>query len=164
MYMVTMGRSLCPLIKLSEGYSYSIKNNYVTVVCGSHGERLRPVKVWDPEFDFFHKEKLIAEFVSKAELVYIKVTDMCKDNNYMVDIIRYRLPEYAIGNTELEEVAIKRMKPVTESLFHVQIDKDADAEWLYSSLSELDGGSAYLDAVKAVMHKLEAKDELCYAL
>ena len=67
MYMITRGNSMIPLIKLSEGYSFGLKQNYVTVVCGSNGERLRPIKVWDEPFVFFSKEKLNAEFISKTK-------------------------------------------------------------------------------------------------
>ena len=72
MYMITRGNSKIPLIKLSEGYSI-LKQDYVTVVCGSNGERLKPIKVWEKPFTFFGKEKLNAEFISKTELIYVKL-------------------------------------------------------------------------------------------
>lgn len=163
MYMITRGNSMIPLIKLSEGYSFGLKQNYVTVVCGSNGERLRPIKVWDEPFVFFSKEKLNAEFISKTELIYIKVSDVEQSSSMIIDIIKYRLPEYMIDNIELEYDVIRKTKPITETMMHIELSKDSPLEILDDFIDSVANG-AFKDAVVQAINKLDNKDKLCYVL
>lgn len=162
MYMITRGNSGTPLIKLSEGYSFGLKKNYVTVVCGSHGERLKPIKVWDKPFVFFGKEKLNAEFISKTELVYIRVSD---DNSAMVDIevIKYKLPDYVVDNVELEYEVLRKIKPITETLFRIEIDRSVPLDAISETIGSVADG-VFKDAVVQALNKLSMKDTLCYVL
>lgn len=160
MYMITRGNSKIPLIKLSEGYSI-LKQDYVTVVCGSNGERLKPIKVWEKPFTFFGKEKLNAEFISKTELIYVRL--VVADNVYNIDVIKYRLPEYMIGNRELDEDVVRHTKPVTENLFHINIDADTSLSVLDDILNNI-GNGMFRDAIVSAVNKVTLKDTLCYAL
>lgn len=161
MYMITRGSSMVPLIKLSEGYSYGLKNNYVTIVCGSNGEKLKPVKLWNPTFDFFNKEKLNAEFISKSELVYIKVFENQETIN--IDVTLYRLPDYMIDNTELEYEVIRKTRPITTNIFQAEIRADSSQDCLDSFLSVI-GNGVFKTAVIQAINKLKSKDSLCYVL
>lgn len=160
MYMITRGNSKIPLIKLSEGYSI-LKQDYVTVVCGSNGERLKPIKVWEKPFTFFGKEKLNAEFISKTELIYVKL--LVSDKTYSIDVVKYRLPEYMIGNRDLDEDVVRHTKPMTESLFHINIDADASLSVLDTVLNNI-GNGVFRDAIVSAVNKVTLKDSLCYAL
>lgn len=164
MYMVTRGSSGIPLIKLSEGYSFGLKKNYVTVVCGSNGERLKPIKVWDEPFVFFGKEKLNAEFISKTELVYIRVYgDMDDSDMVSIEIIKYKLPDYVVDNIELEYEALRKTKPVTETLFRIELEKDVPLSVIDETISSVANG-AFKDAVVQAINKLTSKNKLCYVL
>ena len=152
---------MVPLIKLSEGYSFGQKQDFVTVVCGSNGERLKPIKIWETPFVFFGKEKLNAEFISKTELVYVKVSE--NENNRVIEIIKYRLPEYMIGNHELEYDVIRKTKPITETMFHFEFDKDTSLSAIDDALCSVADG-IFKEVVIQAMHKLDNKDTLCYAM
>lgn len=149
---------MVPLIKLSEGYSFGQKTDFVSVVCGSNGERLKPIKIWDKPFVFFGKEKLNAEFISKTELVYIKVSD--SNDSYQIDIVKYRLPDYMVGNTELEYDVIRKTKPVTETMFHIELDKSSDLSIVDEVLGVANG--MFKEAIVQAIHKMTNKDTLCY--
>lgn len=160
MYMVTRGNSRIPLIKLSEGYSIiPDKDKYVTIVCGSNGERLRPIKVWDKPFTFFGREKLNAEFISKTELVYVKVTD--KGKKWSIDIVRYKLPDYMVNNTDLEIEVVRKTKPITDIILHIDMDKKSDISVLDGFLYTVSDG-AFKEAVKHAIYKINHKDNLCF--
>lgn len=164
MYMVTRGSSGTPLIKLSEGYSFGLRKNYVTVVCGSNGERLKPIKVWDEPFVFFGKEKLNAEFISKTELVYIRVCgDMENSEMVSIEIIKYKLPDYVVDNIELEYDVLRKTKPITETLFRIELEKDVPLSVINETIGSVANG-AFKDAVVQALNKLTSKDSLCYVL
>ena len=161
MYMVTKGNSGVPLIKLSEGSSVNPdKGNYVTVVCGSNGEKLKPIKVWDKPFVFFNKENLNAEFVSRNELVYIKVTD--KNDSWFIDIIRYKLPNYLINNSGIDYSVVRKTKPLTETLLHVDLRKQSSFVALEDFLRTMANG-VFKDAVVKALYKIEHKNIICFA-
>lgn len=162
MYMITRGKSMIPLIKLSEGYSINRKNNYATCVCGSNGELLKPVKLWNEPFVFFNKERLNAEFISKTELVLVMATDMGR--SYIIDIVRYKLPALLMNNTDLEWDAIRKTKPETDVLLHIEVPKgDCVFDVISDFLNDVANGN-FKDVVKAVIRKFEHKDELCYGI
>lgn len=164
MYMITRGNSMTPLIKLSEGYSFGLKKNYVTIVCGSNGERLKPIKVWDEPFVFFGKEKLNAEFISKTELVYIRVYgDVENSEKVSIEIIKYKLPDYVVNNIELDYDVLRKTKPVTETLFRIELEKDVPLSVINETIGSVANG-AFKDAVVQALNKLTSKDRLCYVL
>lgn len=168
MYMMTKGKSNIPLIKLSEGYSVGRdKSFFVTIVSGSNGEALKPVRVWgkDDPFLFFDKEKLNAEFISKTELVYIKATHNKLEGRVIIEVTKYKIPDFMQNNMELEYDALRKTKPITEQLLNIMLPYDdiINNTIDLSFLSMLCDGK-FNDAICTVLGKLKEPCNLCYSI
>lgn len=157
MYMLTKGKSNMPLIKLSEGVSLDAdaSRRFVTIVTGSQGEKVSPVKVWKTPFVFFKKELLDAEFVSKTELVELRLYFNNVDDEARVVIKKFRIPPHMVGNTSFSEAIIKKADPVTVTLASVKC-KLSDTPNMTAFNMEYVCGGCFIEATKAVIAKANA--------
>lgn len=163
MYMLTKGNSGIPLIKLTEGHSINSKCEFVTTVCGTNGEKLKPIKLWETPFTFFNKEMLNAEFVSKTELIYILITKY--SNSFVIEVDKYSVPSAIQGMLSIEIDAVRSFKPTITNVFKLEIDKFGDCvnyDLLHSMLNNLYEGK-YRDAVLCSFLKFFERDKICYA-
>lgn len=157
MYMLTKGKSNMPLIKLSEGVSLDTESSrrFVTIVTGSQGEKVAPVKVWKTPFVFFKKELLDAEFVSKTELVELRLYFNNVDDEACVVIKKFKIPPHMVGNVSFSEAIIKKADPVTITLASVKCSLSDDANKTAFNMEYVCGG-CFIEATKAVIAKANA--------
>lgn len=167
MYMLTKGKSNMPLIKLSEGVSADAESSrrFVTIVTGSQGEKVKPVKIWKKPFVFFKKELLDAEFVSKTELVELRLYFNNQDDEARVVIKKFKIPLHMVGNVSFSEDIIKKSDPVTVTLASVKLKLTDDANTTAFNMEYVCGG-CFIEATKAVIAKANAvkrgENELTY--
>lgn len=161
MYMMTKGKSRMPLIKLSEGCSIEngkSNNRYVTIVTGSQGEAVSPVKIWSNKpFEFFKKELLNAEFVSKTELTELKAYFNNANSEVRIVIKKFKVPAYMVENSAFDEATIKKADPVTETVAEIKINMSAkDLNNVIAYNMEFVCGGCFIEATKAVIAKVKA--------
>lgn len=157
MYMLSKGKSNRPLIKLSEGTSFdsSASRRFVTIVSGSQGEKVMPVKIWKRPFVFFKKELLDAEFISKTELVEFKLYFNNVDNDARIVIRKFMVPPYMVGNVSFTEQIVRNADPVTITLANVNCHLDDDQNTTAFNMEYVCGG-CFIEATKAVIAKANA--------
>ena len=124
MYRLSKGKSNIPIITLSE--SKCLKEKKIYCVCGTHGEELKPIRVFDTP-SISHKEEMYKIYISKRELISLFVKEL-KDDNLGISIERFSVPDVLYNNIDIDYSVVVKTKPKIEKLHYFVVPKNMAIE------------------------------------